>query len=637
MNSNIGRCDIKRLSLCIHNHQPVGNFDSVFDEALTRSYVPFLQTLMDFPNIKVSLHTSGPLLEYIEQHQKTAYLDLVRELVARGQVEPVGGGFFEPILQLLPERDRLAQIQLMSDELLRIFGKRPTGLWLTERVWEPHLARSLALAGVQWTMLDDNGFEKIGIDGSELLHPYATEEEGHTVTVFPILKELRYKIPWAEPDETLRFIRESPDDAEIFVYGDDGEKFGMWPGTYDHVYAHGWLRRFFQALTEADDVVTTTVGEAASSIKPRTCIYLPACSYAEMEEWSLGASRQKRFAELVHKTPPEDRSFLNGGTFRNFLARYFETNRMHKRMLFVGEEVGEAGSEARTHYLRSQCNCAYWHGIFGGLYLPHLRDAVYAELLQAERLIPNRRLGSWLQDVDADGQPEVVMATEQQTCFFHRSGGRLVLWDNLEQLWSWSNVMTRYHEAYHDRMLEALSQSQPEGVANIHETLRMKDPDALAALQFDDHVRVSFLDRFGESLEAASLGQPLLQQYAAESGQTWVRLEEPELITKTFTPTDTGLHVDLDVRSPEAWYVCELNLALWWEDRERSFVTDSFHIGTDEHRLFVRTNVPVHVELRPIRTVSNSENGIETVYQGMTILLALDLAVSRHLTLEIGG
>lgn len=637
MNLSIGRCDIKNLSLCIHNHQPVGNFDSVFEEALTRAYVPFLQTLIDFPRVKISLHTSGPLLEYMEQHDSTAYLDLVRELVARGQVEPVGGGFFEPILQLLPERDRIAQIQLMSDELLRLFGKRPTGLWLTERVWEPHLARALALAGVQWTMLDDNGFEKTGIDGSDLFHAYVTEEEAHTVTMFPILKELRYKIPWAEPEETLRFVRESPDDAEVFVYGDDGEKFGMWPGTYDHVYKNGWLRRFFQAITEADDVNTITVGEAAHLFRPRERIYLPACSYAEMEEWSLGASRQKRFAELLDKTSQEDKSFLAGGTFRNFLARYPETNRMHKRMLFVGEELGETGGEARTHYLRSQCNCAYWHGIFGGLYLPHLRDAVYAELLQAERLIPERRLGAWLQDIDADGRAEVVMATEYQTFFLHASGGLLTLWDNLQRLWSWSNVMTRYHEAYHDRMLEALSQQQPETATNIHETLRMKDPDALAALQFDDHVRYNFIDRFGDSLDTASSAQPVKENYSVDIGQTWARLSVPASITKTFTPAGGGLRVEFEIDAPQAWYVCELNLALWWEDRESLFVADSFHVGTEAHRLFVKTSAPVHVELRPIRTVSNSESGIETVYQGMTILIALDLATSRHLTLEIGG
>ena len=628
---------MKRLCLCIHNHQPVGNFDYVFREAIDRSYVPFLETLSRYPRIKVSLHISGPLLEFIERDSTSTYLDLVRSLVASGQLELVGGGYFEPILQLLPERDRIQQIQLMSDELLRLFGRRPTGLWLAERVWEPDLASSLARAGVQWTLVDDNGFEKIGLQGSDLTHAYVTEDQGQTLTVFPILKGLRYRIPWSEPEETLGYIREFGEDAEVFVYGDDGEKFGLWPGTYDHVYAQGWLQRFFQALTDAEDVTTVTVAEAVSSLQPRERVYLPTCSYVEMEEWSLAASRQKAFADLCQKTSPEERSFLSGGTFRNFLARYAEANRMHKRMLFVGSELGNADVEARMHYLRSQCNCAYWHGIFGGLYLPHLRDAIYAELLTAERLIPGRRLGAWLQDTDADGRPEVVMATEHQVFFLHVCGGRLVLWDDLQQAWSWSNVMTRYHEAFHDRMLEAASQGETHGVANIHKTLRLKDPDALGALQFDDHTRVSFIDRFGSSLDAATGGEPVMKEYSAEIGQTWTRFEASGLIVKTFAPSEGGLRVDFEIGAPQDWYVCELNLALWWEDQERSFVADSFTIGTEAHRLSVRTSSPVHVELSPIRTVSNSESGIETVYQGMTVSIALDLRTSRHLTLEIGG
>jgi hypothetical protein len=229
------------------------------------------------------------------------------------------------------------------------------------------------------------------------------------------------------------------------------------------------------------------------------------------------------------------------------------------------------------------------------------------------------------------------MATEHQMFFLNGSGGRLVLWDDLQQAWSWSNVMTRYHEAYHDRMLEATSQSESHEAANIHETLRLKDPDALSALQFDDHTRVSFIDRFGPSRDAAGSGEPVMEEYSAELGQIWARFEAPGLIVKTFTPIEGGLRVDFVIAAPQEWYVCELNLALWWEDRERCFVADSFTIGTESHRLTVRASLPVHVELSPIRTVSNSESGIETVYQGMTLSIALDLKTSRHLTLEIGG
>lgn len=42
---------------------------------------------------------------------------------------------------------------------------------------------------------------------------------------------------------------------------------------------------------------------------------------------------------------------------------------MHKRMLIVSKLVRD-NPEARKFIFKAQCNDAYWHGIFGGVYLP---------------------------------------------------------------------------------------------------------------------------------------------------------------------------------------------------------------------------------------------------------------------------
>jgi alpha-amylase len=61
---------------------------------------------------------------------------------------------------------------------------------------------------------------------------------------------------------------------------------------------------------------------------------------------------------------------------------------MYAKACEVSDLVERAGadSEARRELYRGQCNCSYWHGVFGGLYLGHLRFAVYKHLLAAERL-----------------------------------------------------------------------------------------------------------------------------------------------------------------------------------------------------------------------------------------------------------
>src|SRR4029078_6951020 len=84
--------------------------------------------------------------------------------------------------------------------------------------------------------------------------------------------------------------------------------------------------------------------------------------------------------------------FLRGGMWRNFAARYREVNELHKQMLRVSAAVdampaGPARDRALDHLYRGQSNDCYWHGLFGGIYLVHMRMATLAELIAAEELV----------------------------------------------------------------------------------------------------------------------------------------------------------------------------------------------------------------------------------------------------------
>lgn len=123
-----------RLALVIHNHQPIGNFDGVFEQAYQDSYKPFLDLLAEFPSLAITLHNSGSLLEWLVEH-RPEYLDQIRELADRGQIEIIGGPFYEPILASIPQRDRIGQIQQYSRYLEKLFGQPVRGMWVPERVW----------------------------------------------------------------------------------------------------------------------------------------------------------------------------------------------------------------------------------------------------------------------------------------------------------------------------------------------------------------------------------------------------------------------------------------------------------------------------------------------------------------------
>jgi alpha-amylase/alpha-mannosidase (GH57 family) len=176
-----------KLAFGIHNHQPVGNFTAVFEEAHQKSYLPFLKLMSEHPSFRFSLHQSGILWDW-QKATHSEYFELVGSMVDSGQMELMTGGFYEPILTSIPERDALGQIARLTEYLHSHFGIRPEGLWLTERIWEPHLPKLLATAGVQYLPVDDTHFIYAGFEQAQLTGPFVTENEGKTVILLPIQK-----------------------------------------------------------------------------------------------------------------------------------------------------------------------------------------------------------------------------------------------------------------------------------------------------------------------------------------------------------------------------------------------------------------------------------------------------------------
>jgi len=502
----------RTLLLCIHNHQPVGNFESVLEGAARDAYLPFLRTLADFPSVKVTIHFSGFLLRWLAERSPDTF-SLLKLLSGRGQAEVLGGGMYEPILALLPERDRRGQIEALAAEVKRFFGKAPEGIWLAERVWEPDLPVSLEAAGVKYLPVDDYHFVRAGLAPEELDGVYLTEYNGAAVRVFPGSERLRYLIPFGDVGETLREVerltsRDVPFPAAIFA--DDGEKFGVWPGTHRSVYGEGWLRRFFGGIAErADRIATMTFGEYVSVAPVRGRVYLPTCSYAEMGEWALPPRSAARFGDLLHDLRAgkmaELKPFLQGGYFRNFLRKYEESNQLHKRVLWVSERVAAAHRKrpvavraARDFLYRAQSNDVYWHGVFGGLYLNHLREAAYSNLLRAEAAADAVLHGEkerWTEgvrgDIDRDGGEELLLKTRGLTLLAHAHDGGAVTEISLPRRGvALGHVLTRREEGYHGKFLNAGGSF--DGSTSIHDAMVLKDLSVLSALGKDPWQRASF-------------------------------------------------------------------------------------------------------------------------------------------------
>ena len=678
-----------RLCLVLHNHQPVGNFDGVFEQAYQDSYLPFLDVLESYSDLPISLHTSGPLMEWIDDRHPE-YVDRLAKLAGAGRVEVIGGAYYEPILTMIPSRDRVGQIASYSAWLESRLGAKVQGMWMPERVWEQSLTADLAAAGIRYTVLDDYHFKNAGLIDEQLYGYYLTEDDGRTLAIFPGSEPLRYTIPFQHPQQSIDYLRGIAErwPNAVVVFGDDGEKFGTWPETKKHVYDNGWLRQFFDALrANREWLQVTTLAEATANLPPEGKIYLPDCSYREMTEWALPVAQQVEYDAVVHELErdsrwPRIKRFFQGGFWRNFRVKYPEANEMYARMMQASRRLadaladglaGEAIDNARQALYRGQCNCPYWHGAFGGIYLPHLRNAIYNQLIACDNLLDQAtgKTGPYAEatsgDFNFDARQEIRLTSDKLICLLApAAGGMLYELDVRSICHNLLATLARRPEAYHRKVLAG--GNNPNGsVASIHERVIFKQQGLDERLQYDRWPRKSLLDHFyapGASLHAVSRGEvdevgdfeqgfyeskirrapDRVQVQLTRTG----RAAEREIkITKGVTlvagsptleiayllenlPADVPLHfavefnlAGLPAGADDRYYhdgqgnrLGQLGRQLDLADVQTLNLVDEW-VGIDVGLAF---NRPTGLWTFPVETVSQSEGGFELVHQSVAVL-----------------
>lgn len=389
-----------RLLLVVHNHQPIGASHQRLEDTFWQCYQPFLDCFEEFESLRLSLHFSGGLLEWLGLHQLD-YLAKLNHLVAAGRIEIVGGGFYDPILAWLAERDAVGQIRMTQAWVEERLGARPTGVWLAEQVWEPSLPRVLARAASTYTLVSARAFELGGYRRDPLLGYYITDAQGDSVAVFPIDERLSALLGDRSVARTMAQVgalAADPDGpARAVTCAVDGEGVDV-----------DWFRELFHALSEQDVVELHPVGEFLDAAPSSGRVYLPS------------ASRSKVF-------------------FSKFLVENPEANWMLQRAHRVsallsramgGDKAVEMAGENPPDMLRSLWRATGYDAyVPPGMFSAELRHANYANLLRAEQAVEQRQRSRgdhlehcWL-DLDKDGHDEVEVTGQFITAYIKPASG----------------------------------------------------------------------------------------------------------------------------------------------------------------------------------------------------------------------
>ena len=643
----------------VHAHQPVGNFPAVIDDAHVRSYGMFLRVMERYPEFRFSVHFSGWLLDVLFER----FPDDMARLAAmtrRGQVEWFGSGDCEPVLAAIPHRDRVSQIATLSDKIEHRFGMRPSGAWLTERVWESSVVTSLVATGIRYVAVDDYHFLCAGESQDRLDSFFSTDEDGRRLDLFPISEAARYRLPFSPAGEAVAWLEDlARQGRRAAIYFDDIEKFGIWPETYEWVFEKGWLTQFVEGVLSSPLIRTETYAEYHVRERTRGIVYLPTTSYIEMNEWTLPAPRARAYHALLEQEKAAGRfeahkPFLRGSIWRNFMSRYPEANWMHKRMLGASRRLATLPPEQRSaelqEYLhRAQANDAYWHGLFGGLYLPHLRRAIWNNLLKLEAAL--EQLAPWPRqqqgDLDHDGHVETALRNPFIHAYVRDDGhASLVEFSSLAVAHNFGDTLRAYEEAYHAKIHLAdachAAPAATEGISSAHDRVAFLHTILPGDADPDERPRGIFIDSL---VGCNDMLRPIAFYAPGELPGVWTAAGEGWRIGKSYRLDGDTLNVVFRAEGAALPKLIEteLNLALpscdgfggryvladgsvpggFGEALELSGVQRITLDDSELHgALLIEVSQPVRLEARPHRTVSQSEAGFEKIMQAVCITLA---------------
>ncbi len=583
------RVNSLRLVWVVHFHQPLDNFPETFRRFLERVCHPFLDALERHPRIRMGLHFSGGFLRYLEGEDPTL-LEQIGRIVARNQAELLGGGFYEPILSMIPAPDAVAQLRKTATWFQERFQVAPRGAWLPESVWEPGFPELLSEAGYDYVLLEDRLLERAGLEPGELCHPFLTSHLSSTVSILPISSRLSVEIPF----RPLRDIHASliqlchRPDPQMLVLAQRAEAYGFWPSTFHRFYEEAVLEEWLAYLeNQSQRLSMETPAEATSGRWPP--IFVSSSARTDLEGYALPAAASRSYfavrEDLGHRFDA-DRffRFLHGGAWQEFFAKYSEANWMHNKMVAMSRRIRSLpGGESLPGYdrlLAAQEHTPYWHALSGGLFANYLRDGVYRRLLQTEEELERSSPPPPTEqsDLDADREPEVILRARTCRAVIDPDyGGSLVELAFLPSHYNVANTLRRHAKVYpdlppmepvedwHRRHLfqdhfvpgeTSLSQFEKEAYIERGDFVNL--PYRIVSLEAEGPLRRLLLEREG--------GIYLDQERRALRCRKLFELTEPDALRVQYTiANESELPIEL-------LFVCEVNYTFLSPEGPRRFV-----------------------------------------------------------------
>jgi len=518
------------------NHLPEGSPQSLFEETYQVCWRPWLSTLYRFPELYSAIHYSGTVLSWLQAHHPE-FIMLLEEMSSRKQVEVLGGGYFAPIMPIIPAPDRVGQLEFLSTLIRKFLGRRPRGVWVQEFAWEPSLVSTYNACGFDYSFLPAALFRLSGLDPA---YPVMTEDQGKNLCIIPA-----FDAPSNGPDSVDlgailgRHFEECRDSEIGALMFSDSSLVGLWRQS-DFESPDVMFEAMFASMHRDDQTWETVLPSRwMRGMKTLARGYFPCSCSPRLALASL---------EGPPKTVWREESTLISP--RRLLLRHPESHALYVKMQFVRILVGQLRGDksrkksAQEEIWRAQCGDAYWQGAAGGILSLPVRSAAWSALIEAERSA--RHKGSFVPgiiraDIDLDGQKEILFQGINYNAHVRLGKAALAEFDSFRSLTNYVNAMdgerrTEPLECFVDRLCSAGSfpPKPRERSAATYDLLDGGKPSMTASFSG------SVADASGEVATSLAMGK--IYSFRRENlGLTWTLCNQASAISAFRFVTELNL------------------------------------------------------------------------------------------------
>lgn len=615
------------------NHLPEGSPHSLFEETYQVCWRPWLSTLYRFPEISSALHYSGIVLEWLQAHHPE-FIMLLEEMSSRKQIEVIGGGYFAPIMPIIPTPDRVGQLEFLSTLIRKLLGRRPRGVWPHEFAWEPSLVSTYNACGFDFTFLPSTLFRKSGLDPAQVV---MTEDQGKNLCVFPVIDppDPRTGLPNLG-DILVRHFKDNEGSSIGVLILSDALLTDMWRASAFESPDVFYEAMFASLHKASDDFETVLPMRWMKNMAAPSRGYFPcSCSSRIAAACSVSPNKEWKSDEPLLMTP------------RRLLLQYPESQALYAKMQFVRILVGQLRGDksrkksAQEEIWRAQCGDAYWKGAGGGILALPIRSAAWSALIEAERSA--RQKGSFVPgiiraDIDLDGEKEILFQGVNYNAHVRLDEATLAEFDSFKSLTNYVNAMdgdTRRDrlECFVDRLCESSSFSS-RGSGRGHSDYALLDggkPSMTASFKG----RVSGL---GAKKELSVTVGKIYSFRRENLGLSWILSNETDAPARFRFVTE--LNLTAGKSSHDITLRCGEDLSVGGENLEiSSALALSIENAASQERLDFRSDRSFALSARPLFLSSKKGEAADSDWQGTRLQIGWEIELGaqavEHLSLTM--